>query len=174
MWSACSDRRKNIFTGLFSVHCISLSCHEQVSLTRLRFEKYFSYERPMSFSFNEQTFWLLVLTLLPDFWEISRSCPVQVPNYWTWTMGTPRKSWFSRSNPYKNWGYDNFSRKIARVTKFWSHDHIYCIIWVTWWNLVGDFTDKNYGVIDLFQIPFFLRRPRGANFPDIIEIVTVY
>ena len=101
MWSACSDRRKNIFTGLFSVHCISLSCHEQVSLTRLRFEKYFSYERPMSFSFNEQTFWLLVLTLLPDFWEISRSCPVQVPYYWTWTMGTPRMSWFSRSNPYK-------------------------------------------------------------------------
>ena len=144
------------------------------SLTRLRFERYFSHERPMSFSFNEQTFWLLVLTLLPDFWEISRSCPVQVPNYWTWTMGTPRKSWFSRSNPYKNWGYDNFSRKIARVTKFWSHDHIYSIIWVTWWNLVGDFTDKNYGVIDLFQIPFFLRRPRGANFPDIIEIVTVY
>ena len=35
--------RKNIFACLFSVHnTISLSCHEQVCLMRLRFERYFS------------------------------------------------------------------------------------------------------------------------------------
>ena len=36
--------RKNIFASLFSVHNkISLSCHEQVCLIRLRFERYFSH-----------------------------------------------------------------------------------------------------------------------------------
>ena len=40
--------RKNIFACLFSVHnTISLSCHEQVCLMRLRFERYFSYHRVM-------------------------------------------------------------------------------------------------------------------------------
>ena len=37
---------KNIFTCLFSVHNkISLSRHEQVRLTRLRFKRYFSHHR---------------------------------------------------------------------------------------------------------------------------------
>ena len=40
------DIRKNISACLFSVHNkISLSCHEQVSLMRLRFERYFSRHR---------------------------------------------------------------------------------------------------------------------------------
>ena len=38
------DIRKNISACLFSVHnTISLSCHEQVCLMRLRFERYFSH-----------------------------------------------------------------------------------------------------------------------------------
>ena len=40
------DTWKNIFACLFSVHnTISLSCHEQVCLTRLRFERYLSHHR---------------------------------------------------------------------------------------------------------------------------------
>ena len=40
------DIRKNIFACLFSVHnTISLSCHEQVCLIRLSFERYFSHHR---------------------------------------------------------------------------------------------------------------------------------
>ena len=37
---------KDIFACLFSIHnIISLSCHEQVSLSGLRFERYFSHHR---------------------------------------------------------------------------------------------------------------------------------
>ena len=40
------DIRKNISACLFSVHnAISLSCHEQVCLIRLPFERYFSHHR---------------------------------------------------------------------------------------------------------------------------------
>ena len=40
------DIRKNIFACLFSVHnTISLSCHEQVCLISLPFERYFSHHR---------------------------------------------------------------------------------------------------------------------------------
>ena len=36
--------RENIFACLFSVHNrISLSCHEQVCVIRMRFERYFSH-----------------------------------------------------------------------------------------------------------------------------------
>ena len=31
-----------------------------------------------------------------------------------------------------NWGYDNVANSNTRVTKLWSHDHIYNIIRVTW------------------------------------------
>ena len=37
---------KDIFACLFSIHnTISLSCHEQVCLSGLRFERYFSHHR---------------------------------------------------------------------------------------------------------------------------------
>ena len=38
------------------------------------------------------------------------------------------KKWFFG----QNWDYDNFSHRNVRVTKRWSHDHIYNLIWVTW------------------------------------------
>ena len=38
--------RKDIFACLFSIHdTISLSCHEQVCLSGLRFERYFSHHQ---------------------------------------------------------------------------------------------------------------------------------
>ena len=42
-----SDLHKDIFACLFSIHniIISLSCHEQVCLSGLRFERYFSHHR---------------------------------------------------------------------------------------------------------------------------------
>ena len=40
--------------------------------------------------------------------KISRPYPVPVPNYWTWTKSTPQK----------NWGYDNFSHRNAKLPYF--------------------------------------------------------
>ena len=40
------DIHKDIFACLFSIHnIISLSCHEQVCLSGLRFERFFSHHR---------------------------------------------------------------------------------------------------------------------------------
>ena len=53
---------KNIFAYLFSVHnAISLSCHEQVCLMRLRFERYFSHHRPNKRSFSRNVASLNIL-----------------------------------------------------------------------------------------------------------------
>ena len=66
-----------------------------------------------------------------------------------------------------------FSYRNARVNKLWSHDHIYNIIWITWWNFGGDvigiMTSK-----PLFQNNCILRRTGVANFANIIKIVTVF
>ena len=101
-------------------------------------------------------FWLLVLTLLSHWHKISKLYLVPVPNCWTWIMTIFQKSWFFWSNPYKidQLCYVNFSHKNARVTKLWSHDSIYNIIWVTkffYWRL-GQilWRHKLY-----FKIPFF-------------------
>ena len=40
-----------------------------------------------------------------------------------------------------------FSHRNARLTKIWSHDHTFNIIWITWSNFVGNFMNKNYDVI---------------------------
>ena len=79
-----------------------------------------------------KTLWLLVSTLLPHWSKISWSYLVPVPNYWTWTKITPLKKQFFWSNPYKIEVMINFSYRNARVTKIWSHDHIYNISWITW------------------------------------------
>ena len=67
------------------------------------------------------------------------------------------KKWFFWSNSYKILykfdqifiKYDNFFHINAKVPKLWSHDHIYIynIIWVIWWNLVGDIMDIDYDVM---------------------------
>ena len=55
-----------------------------------------------------------------------------VPNYWPFSVQILIKL-----------SYDNFFYRNARVTKLWSHDHIY-------------------------------KRPRVANFADIIKIATTF
>ena len=47
----------------------------------------------------------------------------------------------------QNWGYNYFSHRNARVTKLWSLDHIYNIIWAKWLNLVVDVLNRNCNVI---------------------------
>ena len=60
------------------------------------------------------------------FWLLTRCCNISDPylvpvlSYWTWTK-TTLQNWFFWSNPYEN----------SRVTKIWSHDHIYYIIWAS-------------------------------------------
>ena len=51
--------------------------------------------------FSLQTFWHLVLTLLPHCCKISSSCLLPVQNCWTITKTTPQKKQFFLSNPYK-------------------------------------------------------------------------
>ena len=55
------------------------------------------------------------------------------------------------------------------VTKLWSYNHIYNIIWVVWWHFVGDIMERHYDVMT-----FILRRPRVAKFADIIKIGTMF
>ena len=56
------------------------------------------------------------------------------------------------------------------VTKLWSHDNIYNIIQVP----VGDVMDRDMTSSSLFQNTFNLRRPRVANFTDIIKMITIF
>ena len=64
--------------------------------------------------------------------------------------------------------------EMLRVTKLWSHGHIYNIIWVTWENFVGDARDKNYDDITFISKYLTLRRHRVALFAAIIKIVTMF
>ena len=108
-----------------------------------------------------------ILILLPHWCKISRPHLMLVPSYWTWTKSTPQKI-ILRVKCLWNWGYDNFSHRNARVTKFWSHYHIHNIICVIWQNFVGDVTERIYDVIWLMQPisltssklqPCFLKQP---------------
>ena len=95
---------------------------------------------------SSKTFTVLVLNLLSHCCKISRLYLVSVRNYWTWTKATPQESLFS-SQIFIKWGYDNFSHTNARVTKLWSHEQIYNIIWFTWKNFLYEVIDINYDVI---------------------------
>ena len=56
------DICKNIYAGLFSIHnTISLSCHEQVYLSGLRFERYFSHHRTFGRSISRNVAHLKIL-----------------------------------------------------------------------------------------------------------------
>ena len=69
------------------------------------------------------------------------------------------------------WGFGNFSHRNARITKLWSYDGIYIMIWVTWWIFFGDAMGKNYDVIIFFQNTFILRISRIGNFANIIKTI---
>ena len=60
----------------------------------------------------------------------------------------PLKKWFFWCSPSKiEVMITSVIKMLARVTNFWSYDHIFNVIWVTWWNFVGNVMDKNYNVI---------------------------
>ena len=81
---------------------------------------------------SSKTFWFLVLTLLLRRCNISSPYHMAVLNYWTWIKITSQKKFVFPVKSSSNWNYDNLSHINARVTKFWSHDRIYNIIWDTW------------------------------------------
>ena len=75
----------------------------------------------------------------------------------------------------QNWGYDRITCLTEMlVTQLWSSKHIKYIIWVTWQNFAVDVRDRNYDVITLISKYLILRRPRVANFADIIKIKTTF
>ena len=120
--------------------------------------------------FAPVTLWLLVSTFLPHVCKISRSYLLPVPNHLIWTKSTPQKMVFMVKFLW-NWGYHNFFHRNARVTKLWSHDQIYNIIWVTFLVapilLVAPWRETMTCNLH-FEIPI-LRRPRVANFSEIIK-----
>ena len=59
---------------------------------------------------------------------------------------------------------DNFSHRNPRITKRWSHDHFYNIIWITWQVFVADVMDINYDVIIFISKYFFFKKVWGSHF----------
>ena len=51
-----------------------------------------------------------------------------VQNFKFAPSASPKLLNLNQDHPSKKRGYDNFSYRNARVTKLWSHDHIYNII----------------------------------------------
>ena len=98
---------------------------------------------------------------------------MQVPNHWTRTKSTPRKNYFFLLKSLNEWGYGNLSHRNATVTKFWLHGHIYSTIHVIkfcWWR----HWQKIITWQSFFQNIFLLRKPRVANFDDIIKVLTMF
>ena len=60
------------------------------------------------------------------------------------------------------------------VTKLWSHEHIYNMIWFKRKNFVGDVIDRDHDVITFIQNTIVLRRPGVVIFADIIKIITSF
>ena len=90
--------------------------------------------------------------------KTSRLYLVPAPNYWTWTKTTP-----SLVKSLWNWGFNNFSHWSARVTKLTLHDHIYNIIWVTWWNSVAGVIDRDYDVIAVTSNYLYFNRVYSSH-----------
>ena len=80
----------------------------------------------------------------------------------------------NQEHPSKNWGCYNFSHRNTRVTKLWSHDHIYNMISFTSENCVGHVVDNNYNAITFIsKLPLILDLPGVVKFAGIIKITTI-
>ena len=62
----------------------------------------------------------------------------------------------------QNWSCDNFFHRNARITKVWTRDHIYNLIWLTWLNFVG-VIGKNYDVITFISIYCYFKETWGPK-----------
>ena len=98
------------------------------------------------------------LGISPQNFQSLRLYLVPVINCWNWTKTTPQKTCFFQIKSLQNWGYNNFSHRNDRVTKLWSHNHIYNMIWVTWWNFVSDVIDINYDVINFISKYLYFKK----------------
>ena len=108
----------------------------------------------LTFSFNPFT------TLVWNFRTITSVSPKLL----NLNLDHPSKKWFFWSNPYKIEVKNNFSHRTARVTKLWSHDHIYNIIWVTGSNYVDDVIGRNYDVITFNSKQLYFENTSSSNF----------
>ena len=61
-----------------------------------------------------------------------KAIPSTSPKLLSLNQDHPSKKVFFLVKSLQNSSYDNFSHRNAKVTKLWSHNHIYNIIWVTW------------------------------------------
>ena len=76
----------------------------------------------LTFSFNP------FVTLLQNF----KFAPSASPKLLNLNQDHPSRKAIFLVKSLQNWGYYNFSHRNAAVTKLWSYDHIYNIIWITW------------------------------------------
>ena len=114
---------------------------------------------------SSQIFWLLFLALLAHWRKISSLYLVPVPNYWTSIKTTPQKMRFIWSNLYKiEVVITSLIDRNARITKLWSHEQIYNIIWIMWWNFVGDVIERNYDVITIISKYCYFKKAWGSHF----------
>ena len=97
--------------------------------------------------------------------------PVPMPNYQTWTKTNPQKKECFWSNPYKVEVV--ITSLIARVTKLWSHEHIYNIIWITWQNFVDDFIGKNYDTITSLSKYHYFKKAWVSYFSWYADIIKI-
>ena len=97
-----------------------------------------------------------------------KAIPSVIPKLLDLNQEHPSKRAFFLVKFLSKWSY-NFSQRNAKVTKLWSHDHIYNAVWVTWQNFVVNVFDKSYGAII-----FLLSRPRVAIFAYTVKIVTMF
>ena len=96
------------------------------------------------------------------------------PKYWTWTKCTPQKIVSFWSNPYKIVVILTSLTEMLELLNFvymttstiWFESRDKMLLVTLWANVMTS--------LPLFQITFISRRPRLANFGDIIKIATMF
>ena len=76
-----------------------------------------------------------------------------------------QEEWFFWSSPSKvEVLTNNFSHTNSRVTKLWSHDHIYSIIWLTWQNFVADVIVRKFKMITFISKHLYFEKAWSSQF----------
>ena len=116
---------------------------------------------------SPRSFWLSFLTLLPHWFKVSRPHLVPVPNYWTWTKSTPQENCFFFCQILIKLRLWYFIHRNDSVTLQDLQCNLSHVIKVCWW-----YHGQNYDIITCNI--FILKRPRVANFADIIKIAATF
>ena len=89
--------------------------------------------------------------------KVSSLYQMPTPDYWTWTKKTPQKKWFFWSSSHKI-EVKMITLIEMPVTKLWSRDHIYYVIWIMLSNLVGDVMDRRFDVINFISKCLYFKK----------------